>query len=218
MSDAQTPAQQAAIAAIDELLPQTQCTQCGHGGCLPYAQAIVLDGAPINRCPPGGAAGIRLLASHTGQPILSLDPDCGVERPRQAVRIVAELCIGCTKCIQACPVDAIVGAHRRMHAVVTELCTGCNLCIAPCPVDCIEPIPAEQTMPWDTAQARAARERYRRRGIRLERVALLQQDRREAKAQDDLQDCELDTRKRLVIEAALARARARRALNATETQ
>lgn len=214
MSGTPTALQQAAIGAIDDLLPQTQCTQCGHGGCLPYAQAIVLDGAPINRCPPGGAAGIRLLASHTGKPILPLDPDCGVERPRQAVRIVAELCIGCTKCIQACPVDAIVGAHRRMHAVITELCTGCNLCIAPCPVDCIEPIAAEQTSPWDPDQARAARERYRRRSHRLERVALMQQERREAKAQDDLQDPELDTRKRLVIEAALARARARRGVSA----
>jgi len=214
MTGTPTLQQQAAITAIDDLLPQTQCTQCGHGGCLPYAQAIVLDGAPINRCPPGGAAGIRLLASHTGQPIQSLDPACGVERPRQAVRIVAELCIGCTKCIQACPVDAIVGAHRRMHAVITELCTGCNLCIAPCPVDCIEPIAAEQTSAWDPDQARAARERYRRRAVRLERVAQAQQAHRQERAQEDLKDPELDTRKRLVIEAALARARARRGVNA----
>lgn len=214
MSRAPTAQQQAAIAAIDDLLPQTQCTQCGHGGCLPYARAIVLDGAPINRCPPGGAAGIQLLASNTGQSVQPLDPDCGIERPRQAVRIVAELCIGCTKCIQACPVDAIVGVHRRMHAVITELCTGCNLCIAPCPVDCIEPIAAELTRPWDPEQARAARERYRRRAIRLERVAAAQQVQRETKAQDDLRDPELDTRKRLVIEAALARARARRGVSA----
>lgn len=179
MSDAQTPAQQAAIAAIDELLPQTQCTQCGHGGCLPYAQAIVLDGAPINRCPPGGAAGIRLLASHTGQPILSLDPDCGVERPRQAVRIVAELCIGCTKCIQACPVDAIVGAANLMHVVITEDCTGCELCLPPCPVDCIviEPAPA---LPLPREQAPQHRQRYQQREARLQRWDREEQQRRAA--------------------------------------
>lgn len=214
MTQTLTPSQGEAVAAIDDLLPQTQCAQCGHGGCLPYAQAIVLEQAPINRCPPGGEAGIALLAAHTGRAPLPLDPDCGTERPRQAVRIVAELCIGCTKCIQACPVDAIVGAHRRMHAVITELCTGCDLCIAPCPVDCIERIPAQDTPAWDRPKARAARERYWRRALRLQRVATAQQERRESRARHDLQDTALDARKRPVIEAALARARARRSASA----
>ena len=214
MTQTLTPAQREAVAAIDDLLPQTQCDQCGHGGCLPYATAIVLEQAPINRCPPGGAEGIVLLASQTGRALLPLDPECGLERPRQAVRIVAELCIGCTKCIQACPVDAIVGAHRRMHAVITDLCTGCDLCIPPCPVDCIERIPAAETPAWDRSQAHAARERYQRRGQRLQRVAGEQQERREARARHDLQDTTLDLRKKAVIEAALARARARRSPSA----
>jgi electron transport complex protein RnfB len=204
------PALQAAIRAVDDLLPQTQCTQCGHGGCLPYAQAIVTEGAPINRCPPGGAQGIAALAAHTGQAIRPLDPTCGQEAPRHGVRIIGDLCIGCTKCIQACPVDAIVGAHRRMHAVIPELCTGCDLCIAPCPVDCIERIPVEGDPRWGPPQAHAARSRYQRRALRLRRVSIDQQQRREARGQQDLQEPALDQRKRAVIEAALARARARR--------
>ena len=126
------------VDAIDALLPQTQCTKCGFGGCRPYAEAIAEGRAPINRCPPGGAAGIARLARLLDREALPLDPDCGVESPRRQAWIDPAACIGCTKCIQACPVDAIVGGARHMHTVLADLCTGCELCIPPCPVDCIE--------------------------------------------------------------------------------
>ena len=122
---------------IDALLPQTQCTRCGYQGCRPYAQAIALGAAPINQCPPGGAATIEALAQLTGLPALPLNPTNGVEAPRKVAYVLEEHCIGCTKCLPACPVDAIVGAAKRMHSVIVSECTGCELCIAPCPVDCI---------------------------------------------------------------------------------
>lgn len=157
---------------MDALLPQTQCTKCGHGGCRPYARAIVLDGAPIDRCPPGGRAGIALLAGITGREAGPLDPTCGAEAPRRIARIVGELCIGCTKCIEACPVDAIAGAPKRLHAVIPELCTGCDLCVAPCPVDCIvmEPPPLALAG-WSRADADAARTRHEARARRLARLS-----------------------------------------------
>lgn len=127
---------------IDALLPQTQCTRCGYPACRPYAEAIARGEAPINRCPPGGEAGIRALSALTGQPVQPLDPACGAEMPSQVAFIDEDACIGCTKCIQACPVDAIVGASKLMHTIVPELCTGCELCIPPCPVDCIAMLPA----------------------------------------------------------------------------
>lgn len=127
---------------IDDLLPQTQCDQCGFGGCRPYAEAMAAGEAPINRCPPGGERGIATLAALLERPIIELDPECGVEKPPLVAFIVEDACIGCTKCIQACPVDAIVGAAQQMHTVVTDLCTGCELCIPPCPVDCIDLLPA----------------------------------------------------------------------------
>lgn len=157
---------------MDALLPQTQCTKCGHGGCRPYARAIVHEDAPINRCPPGGRAGIALLSGITGRELRPLDPTCGAEAPRRIARIVGDLCIGCTKCIQACPVDAIAGASKRLHAVIPELCTGCDLCIAPCPVDCIvmEPPPVALAG-WSRADADAARARHAARARRLARLA-----------------------------------------------
>ena len=127
---------------IDATLPQTQCTRCGYPACRPYAEAIARGEAPINRCPPGGMEGVRALARITGQPVLPLDSACGVEAPPQVAMIDESVCIGCTKCIQACPVDAIVGAGKLMHTVVADLCTGCELCVPPCPVDCIAMIPA----------------------------------------------------------------------------
>ena len=122
---------------IDALLPQTQCEQCGFHGCRPYAEAMARGEAPINRCPPGGAAGIARLAALLDAAVLPLDPDHGVEKPRTLARVVEADCIGCTKCIQACPVDAIVGAAKLMHVVIDPLCTGCELCVPACPVDCI---------------------------------------------------------------------------------
>ena len=126
------------IEAIDQLLPQTQCGQCNYPGCRPYATAIAAGTADINQCPPGGMDGIRALAELLGREIKPLNPANGIEKPKVVALIVEEDCIGCTKCIQACPVDAIIGASKRMHTVIADLCTGCELCLPPCPVDCIE--------------------------------------------------------------------------------
>jgi electron transport complex protein RnfB len=126
---------------IDALLPQTQCRQCLFPACRPYAEAIARGEAEINRCPPGGEGGIRALAALLGRPVLPLDPAHGVEKPRVIAFIREAECIGCTKCIQACPVDAIVGASKLMHTVLADWCTGCELCLPPCPVDCIDLLP-----------------------------------------------------------------------------
>jgi electron transport complex protein RnfB len=189
---------------IDALLPQTQCEQCGYHGCRPYAEAIARGEAPINQCPPGGAAGIAKLAALLDRPVLPLNPDHGIEKPRTLARIVESDCIGCTKCIQACPVDAIVGAAKLMHTVIADDCTGCELCVAACPVDCIvlEPMPLAQA--GDVAHADAAREHFQRREARLAR----EHAQREA---------ELAARKVAVeanpVLAALARARAKQGLS-----
>jgi electron transport complex protein RnfB len=156
-------------AAIDALLPQTQCRKCGYAGCGPYAEAIAAGHAAINRCPPGGVAGIAALAALTGRPLLALDPACGSEGPRRVAVVDEAHCIGCTLCIQACPVDAIVGAPKQMHGVIAELCTGCDLCLPPCPVDCIDlVVVADAGDPWDADRRDAARERFLRRTARLE--------------------------------------------------
>ena len=123
---------------IDRLLPQTQCGQCGYPGCKPYAAAIANGEADINQCPPGGDAGVRALARLLGREAKPLNPANGVEKPKVVALIREPECIGCTKCIQACPVDAIVGASKSMHVVLADLCTGCELCVPPCPVDCID--------------------------------------------------------------------------------
>ncbi len=158
---------------IEDLLPQTQCTKCGYAGCRPYAEAVALGEAGYNQCPPGGAQGIARLAALLGKPVIALNPENGQERPRPLAVIDETLCIGCTLCMQVCPVDAIVGAPKLMHTVVSELCTGCDLCVAPCPVDCIAMIPVtgERTGwdAWSQAQADAARERHERRSARLQR-------------------------------------------------
>lgn len=153
---------------IDALLPQTQCEQCGYHGCRPYAEAIAANLAPINRCPPGGHEGIAALAALLGQDAPPLDPSCGEETPRTLARIVEADCIGCTKCIQVCPVDAIVGSGKQMHSVIAEQCSGCELCVPACPVDCIEldPMPLTQQ---DRAHADAARENFNQRERRLQR-------------------------------------------------
>jgi electron transport complex protein RnfB len=125
---------------INALLPQTQCGQCGHPGCRPYAEAIA-EGEAINRCPPGGQATISSLAKLLDVEELTLDAEHGQEDVRKVAMIREDECIGCTKCIQACPVDAIIGAAKLMHTVIADECTGCDLCVEPCPVDCIDMLP-----------------------------------------------------------------------------
>ena len=127
---------------LDALLPQTQCRQCNFPSCRPYAEAIINGEANINQCPPGGATGIRALADLLGRKPIPLNPENGVEKPRTLVSIDEARCIGCTLCIQACPVDAIVGASKLMHTVIKSHCTGCDLCLPPCPVDCMDVIEA----------------------------------------------------------------------------
>jgi electron transport complex protein RnfB len=137
------------IDRIEEVLPQTQCGQCGYPGCRPYAEAIAAGDADINQCPPGGEAGIRALADLLGREPKPLNPENGEEAPARVAVIDEATCIGCTLCIQACPVDAIVGAAKQMHTVIEAECTGCDLCLPPCPVDCIEMVvPEHGTAGW----------------------------------------------------------------------
>ena len=131
---------------IDAILPQTQCGQCGYAGCRPYAEAIAAGEADINQCPPGGENGIVALAELLGCDPKPLNPDNGIEKPKMVAVIDEQNCIGCTLCIQACPVDAILGAAKHMHTVIDRECTGCELCLAPCPVDCIDMVPVVQTI------------------------------------------------------------------------
>lgn len=128
---------------IDALLPQTQCGQCNYPGCRPYAEAISRDEADINQCPPGGEASVKALADLLGREAKPLNPENGEETTRTVVKIDEARCIGCTLCIQACPVDAIVGAAKLMHTVIQSECTGCDLCLPPCPVDCIDIVKVE---------------------------------------------------------------------------
>jgi Na+-translocating ferredoxin:NAD+ oxidoreductase subunit B len=156
---------------IEDRLPQTQCTKCGYPDCRAYAVAIAAGEANYNQCPPGGAEGVARLAALLGKPVIPLNPDNGVERARPVAFIDENLCIGCTLCMQACPVDAIVGAPKQMHTMIAELCTGCDLCVPPCPVDCIAMIPVTGDHTgwdaWSQPQADAARERHDRRRARL---------------------------------------------------
>jgi len=149
---------------LDALLPQTQCTKCGYSGCRPYADAMASGVADINQCPPGGDEGVAKLASALGREVKPLNPANGAYRAPQVAVIDEATCIGCTKCIVACPVDAIVGASKRMHTVIAAWCTGCELCLPPCPVDCITLEPVAALPPPDDSRAR-----YQRRGERLRR-------------------------------------------------
>ena len=207
---------------IDAALPQTQCTRCGEPDCRRYAEAIAEDRAPINRCPPGGAEGIQRLAALTQQPVLPLDPLHGQEAARGMAVIDEAWCIGCTLCIKACPVDCIIGAPKRMHTVIESLCTGCELCVPACPVDCIsmEPVTPGATgwTAWSPAQADEARQRYGFHRARVERERRDNDERLAAKAAHKLADLAAASRhtdpatldaKRAVVEAALARVRAR---------
>jgi electron transport complex protein RnfB len=203
---------------IDAVLPQTQCTKCGFAGCRPYAEAIATRRAEINQCPPGGAAGIAKLSSLTGRPVIPLNPENGTEAPLRVAMIDEALCIGCTLCILACPVDAIVGAAKRMHSVLAPLCTGCDLCIPPCPMDCITMVTPQPSRSWSEADAVAARSRFDARNHRLAREHVETEERRRVRAiakggavdADPLaRDPDANERKARVA-AAIERARARR--------
>lgn len=208
---------------INALLPQTQCTRCGYPDCAAYAQAIATEDAAINRCPPGGDEGVRRLAALTGQPVTALDAEHGHEGPRHVAVIDEAWCIGCTLCLPVCPTDAILGSNKLMHSVIEKHCTGCELCIPVCPVDCISlvNVTALETgwNAWSPTQAEDARSRYAFHQIKLVRDTRVQADRSEKKAQEALADVAAHSKhtdravldaKRAVIEAALARARARR--------
>ncbi|MEA9604469.1 electron transport complex subunit RsxB [Polynucleobacter sp. JS-JIR-II-c23] len=217
------------IDQLEDILPQTQCTKCGYPDCRGYAQAMASGEALPNRCPPGGVEGIERL-SKVLIPIYpqdafelhpTIDPECGVERPRPVAFIDPQKCIGCTLCIQACPVDAIVGASKQMHVVLTEWCTGCDLCIPPCPVDCISMIDVTKNKTgwdaWSQELADISRQRYHDREIRLDREQKDNDGRLAKKAAakltavnaespssaDELKEQE---RKRAIIAAAIARA------------
>jgi len=213
----------ATAAQILDALPQTQCTRCGYPDCAAYAQAIAAGEAAINQCPPGGAEGISRLAALTGRPALPLDPAFGAEGPLTVAVIDEDWCIGCTLCLAACPTDAILGGNKRMHTVIEPHCTGCELCIPVCPVDCIrmESVSGERTgwAAWTAQQAAMARQRYEFHSVRQQRSRQENELRLEEKARMKLADLPAHSQhtdpavldqKRAVIEAALARARARR--------
>ena len=187
---------------ILEVLPQTQCTRCGYPDCAAYADAIAGGEAAINQCPPGGDEGIHRLAAVTSQAYLPLNPDNGVQAPRSVVWIDENWCIGCTLCIDACPVDAIIGTHKRMHTVIEAECTGCELCLPVCPVDCmlLENVSGEATGwdAWSAASADKARKRYADRQARLAAPVV---------AAPSLPE----THKQSRVQAALARAKAQTA-------
>jgi len=206
------------VETIDALLPQTQCTRCGYPACRAYAEAIVQNEANINQCPPGGTAGIAKLSTLLNRPALPLNRDHGVEQALRLAEIDEALCIGCTLCIQACPVDAIVGAPKKMHTVIPQLCTGCDLCLPPCPMDCIAmvaPVPARS---WSPADANASRARYEARQARMAQERFDTDERRANRTQEQLAalkssgalTTDESAEKSAVVAAAIERARARR--------
>ena len=213
----------ATLAHVLDALPQTQCTRCAYPDCEAYARAIVDEQAPINQCPPGGAEGIARLAMITGQPALPLNPEHGFEGPRSVAIIDEAWCIGCTLCIEACPTDAVLGSNKLMHTIIEPYCTGCELCIPVCPVDCIslEVVSGEHTgwQAWSDREAQQARTRYAARQVRLADAAKKHTDQQADELQDKLSDLSAHTkpadnagmaRKKAIIEAALARARAKK--------
>lgn len=194
---------------IDAILPQTQCGKCGYPGCRPYAEAIASGAADINHCPPGGEEGIRELADLLGIGFKPFGADV-VLKPPSVACIDENLCIGCTLCLQACPVDAISGASKLMHTIIAPLCTGCELCVAPCPVDCISMLPLPQkylSRDEKHATANAARERYR---FRLERIERDKRERAKRLARKEVATAPVSDAQAL-IQAALERARAQAA-------
>lgn len=210
-------------ASILAVLPQTQCSRCGYPDCAAYAQAIANGAAGINQCPPGGGQGLAWLAALTGQAIQALNPVHGAEGPRCVAFIEQDGCIGCTLCIAACPTDAIMGSNKLMHTVIEAYCTGCELCLPACPVDCIslENVTGTATgwAAWSRPQADQARTRYEFASYRRQRDLAEHDQRREEMAQPKLANLALQAlhtdavvpdQKRAVIEAVMARARAKR--------
>ncbi len=211
----------ALVDGIDSLLPQHQCGRCGYGGCRPYAEAVANGTAKINRCPPGGTLVIEDLSRMLGREALPLDPEAGVIQPATVAQIDPASCIGCTKCLPVCPVDAIVGAPKRLHDIIDAACSGCGLCIEPCPVDCISLVPVESDAEAGDRldpirerselmrrrlrqQATELRARYRRHQARLAETR-----RRKGRELDAADGRDLDERKQKIV-AAVARVRARR--------
>lgn len=168
------------IDRINAILPQTQCGQCGYQGCKPYAEAIANGKAEINQCPPGGDEGIVELAKLLGLRAKPLNPEFGVHKVKQAAFILEDYCIGCVKCIAACPVDAIVGAAKLLHTVIAAECTGCELCLPPCPVDCIEmrPLSVQPTPEQKTTQKLLAMRRFEARNRRKATEAMEKAEKR----------------------------------------
>ena len=201
----------ALAARLDALLPQTQCTRCGYPTCHAYAEAMAQGTSDIDRCPPGGAEGVATLARLLGCEPKPLDPAIGIEAPPVVAFIEEDICIGCTKCIQACPVDAIVGAAKRMHTIIAAECTGCELCIPPCPVDCIVIVPiADRPLARDQVLERAARARARfdARNARLMRERA-ERERRRSSASSTGNVNPVPITRSAVLEA-IARGKARR--------
>lgn len=193
---------------IDALLPQTQCTKCGFDGCRPYAEALAAGKSKPNRCPPGGEQGMLQLTQLLQAQPEPIDPSCGQPGPFKIAVINETHCIGCTLCIAACPVDAIVGANKRMHTVIAEACTGCELCLPPCPVDCIEMVTAPAELDWTPERAQLARKRYVVRNDRLDRHTTLA----------DMSTVSSGFSKESILEDVMARVKARRAKQSNTPQ
>lgn len=210
MAPIRTNSNEALAQRIDALLPQTQCTRCGYPACRAYAEAIAAGAADINQCPPGGAQGIRELAALLGREAKPLNPANGVEKPAEIALIDEDACIGCTKCIQVCPVDAIVGANKLMHTVLREECNGCELCLPACPVDCIAMVvDAAQFDTSHNARADHYRQRYETRNARLAR------EHGERERAIAARKAEVHDGARSAVLEAIARAKAKKATGTT---